>query len=446
MNTHSKILGLRTSAIIEIIAFLVIALIADYYVFDGDRFINVSPHPFWIVVILIACQYGTAEGVLAAILSSLVLLVGNLPGQKIESDLYEYLLNILTNPIMWLTAAVFVGEIRQRHIRERVRLQKELVESQEREETITSAYTRLKGLKDNLELKIAGQLRSSIDTYRAAKSIEKLAPTEVIQGVEELVRAVLNPQKFSVYLLGKKGLDCIISSGWEDRDNYSRTYDQKSQLFNEIVGRQAIISVVNSDQQRLLGEHGVLAGPLINRDTGEISGMLKIEKMGFLDLNLSSIETFSAICEWIGMALTNARNYEEARADSVVNPEHKLMTQNYFRRHTDYIAALGKRVGFDVTMIIVKLANSKEINDVSRKKVALSLSDAVNETLRKIDLAFDYQANGEEFAIVLPATDAEGAKIVMNKIMKSLQASSKKTPSKASFSYTLHSLHSVKEA
>ena len=49
-------------------------LLADHLLFGGDRFAAVSPHPFWIVVLLIAAQYGTSEALAAAALASAALL------------------------------------------------------------------------------------------------------------------------------------------------------------------------------------------------------------------------------------------------------------------------------------------------------------------------------------------------------------------------------------
>ncbi len=445
MTANNKLLGFRKSALLEIIIFFIIMVLLDIFAFSGNRFFDVSPHPYWIIVLLMAIQYGTAEAVLASIIASFALLAGSMPDQTIYQDKYDYILFVAKHPLMWFTASVILGELRQRHIRERDRLKDELEAANQREENISEAYKRLKDLKETMELRIAGQFRSSIDAYKAAKAIEKLHPTDVLQGIDELVRAVINPQKFSVYVMTAKGLECTITAGWNDTEQYTRVYDANSPIYNEIVGKQHTISVVNSEHERILAEQGVLAGPLINRETGEITGMLKIEKLGFLDLNLGSIETFTAICEWIGMAMTNARNHQVIKSDSVVNPDHQLMTYNYFKRHSDYIATLAKRVGFDVSMVIIKLSNPSLLSEETRKQVAIILSDAVNKTLRKVDLAFDYRTNGEEYAIVLPSTNIDGANIVVNKIMQIIQTSIRRSLKNIDFTCTVHPLHIVQQ-
>ena len=50
----TRILGIRASAIVEMLLGLVLLLVIDFVFFDGNRFWEVNPHPFWIVVLLMA--------------------------------------------------------------------------------------------------------------------------------------------------------------------------------------------------------------------------------------------------------------------------------------------------------------------------------------------------------------------------------------------------------
>lgn len=438
IEQHKRFAGLRSSALLEMAIFFFIMMAFDVFFGAGDRYWGVDPHPFWVIVVLISVQYGTSEGVLAAILSSVLLLVGNMP--EMQTDQYTYWLYVFSLPLLWVVSAVVLGELRQRHIREREYLYKELREAQRREETISNSYVKVKNLKEKLELRIASQLRASIDTYRAAKAIEKTHPNDVLQGVQELVHSVMQPQKFSVFLLGNDGLESTITYGWQPEDHFSERYESTSLLYREVIANQKMLCIANSDHQKVLGEQGVLAGPLIDNETGEINGMLKIEETGFMDLNLSTIETFHSICEWVGMAMVNARKYQDAKEGSMVNPDHNMMSYNYFRQYTDYISALGKRVGFAVNMIVVQLTNADKLNADQRVKTAHILAEAVKKALRSVDMAFDYQKNGEEYSIVLPATNRAGAKIVLNKLEDEI---SKKLPKsvEADFSFTIHTIH-----
>lgn len=436
-----RIAGIRGSAVMEIALFFGLMLLIDVMQLHGQRFWGIEPHPYWIIILLVSVQYGTAEGLLAVIVASCFLLIGNMPQQQLDQDMYAYLFMVAKLPLLWVVASVTLGELRNRHIRERANLHHALALAHEREEKITESYEWVREHKQKLELRIAGQFRTSIDTYRAARSIEKLDPKEVLQGVQEIVRAILNPEQFSVFLLDKEGLQANIMHGWGKEDNYLRTFDNQSRIYKEVMGNKAVLCVANDEQARILAGEGVLAGPLINLDTGDIIGMLKIEKIAFTDLHMSTIEAFKSISEWIAMAFVNAGKYQEVKSSSLLNPEHNLLTSNYFKRHTDYVAALAKRLNFNVSMIVVKVADSQKMDDATRTSAARRLSKAADTVLRAIDLAFDYQHHTCEYSIVLPATDVKGARIVQEKIEKELLASSGRDAHTVKYTFSVQAIH-----
>lgn len=439
MEEQRHIFGLRLSAIIEVGLFFLVAILWDVIFSGGDRFWGVEPHPFWIIVVLLAVQYGVAEGILAVVVSTLVLLLGNLPEQTFDQDMYGYLFEIAINPLMWTVTAVILGILRERHIREREELREQVKLAKEREEKIAESYEWVRDLKQRMELRIAGQLRSSIDTYRAAKAVEKLNPQDVLEGVSELINAVMSPDKFSVFLRENGTATATIMSGWTEDDAFPRQYDNNSRLFQEVIGNRQTLCVVNDEHERILGGDAMLAGPLVDTVSGQVIGMLKVEKLEFSELNLSSIEAFRAICEWVGMAFVNAGKYQVAKEGSVINPDHNLMTPGYFKRYTDYIAALAKRLNFDVSMLVIKLVDADRLDPAVLERVARELARSVDGILRSVDLAFDYQSEEGQFSIVLPATSKSGARIVQEKIEKDLAAV--KAMSNATFTFMVHSIH-----
>ena len=443
MNGQKKIMGVRLSAIVETIGLLVLLLIADTVFFDGNRFFDVNPHPYWAVVLLIAVQYGTNEALFAALMASLFLLFGNMPPAPQGVDHYDHLYHLFINPILWFFVGWALGELRQRHIRERQRMQKELEEAQAREALIADSYKFVKTRKESLEVQVSGQLTSSIEAYRAAKAVETLDPKSVMQGVEQLVRAVLGPQKFSLYLLHENRLSATILHGWSPSDNFQQEIDSFSPLYQAVIGQQETVVVANEEHERALDGQGILAGPILEAGSGRVIGMLKVEQMDFISLSLNTVETFRALCEWIGTALINARNYQTVKTESMVNPERGVLTFNYFKRQSDYLAKLAKRVNFDLAVLVIKLNNAKTYSDADRVTIARQIGDSVRKVLRSVDLAFDYQTDGEEFSVLLPATTATGASIVRDKIAKDIdQALHGKR--EASFSYIVQALHEIK--
>ncbi len=445
MTNSKNILGLRAIALGEIL--FIIALVWGADLVTGtphNYFFDVSPHPLWAAVLLVTVQYGTAEGVLAAILCTIALfLFGGIPDRTISMKGYEYIMLVLKNPLLWLVAAVFLGELRMRHQREKIALEKKNRDIQMQADTIADNYERVRGAKERLETRVAGQFRSTLQAYQAAKQLEKLHPADVLQGVEEIIASVLAPEKFSVWLLGNNGLETTITYGWREGEGYDNFIPADSELYRQVIGKQQLLHVANADYERVLNGQAVMAGPLYAKESGEIVGMLKVERLGFTDLSLTTIETFRSICEWVAVAFINARSYQEAKADTVFNPEHNMMTFGYFQRYTDYITALAKRLRFDVNMIVVKLAHADRLPPEERAEVAKSLGTAVNDVLRSVDLAFDYHKTGEEYSIVLPATNRSGTDVVLDKLKSAVAKRLPEGLRNVDFVYSVHTVHQV---
>lgn len=443
MKRNTTMAGIRLDAVIEALIMLVIMVVVDAIFFDGTRFWDVNPHPFWLVVVLIAGQYGTAEGIIAALLATLFLLVGNIPAAPEGMDHYDHLYDIVINPILWFAVGWGLGEVRQRHVRERDRLIKDLDDSQQREELIADSYKFVKNRKENLEVQVSGQLTSSIEAYRAAKAVETLDPKSVMQGVEKLVKSVLGPQKFSLYIFHDNKLSATILHGWHPNDSYTQEIDSYSPLYQAVVGQQETLVIANEQHEQMLDGQGVMAGPIIDPESKRVVGMLKVEQMDFISLSLNTVETFRALSEWIGTALINARNYQSVKSEAITSPDRGLMTYNYFKRQSDYLAKLAKRVGFDLSMVVIKLSDPKNMTDTDRITIARQIGESVKTVLRSVDLAFEYQTEGEEYSILLPATSQAGASVVRDKIAKDM-AKHLRGQGDANFSYIVQALHEAR--
>ena len=305
-----RLLGVRVSALLEISAFLALALAADTLLLDADRFAGVKPHPFWAVVLLAAAQYGTSGGLVAAALATAALLAGNMPEQGFDEDLYAWLLRISGTPVLWLIGALVLGGIRDGHSREGRALREQLAGTREECRAIAEAYERLARAKGELEARVAGQLRTVPRVYSASRAIERQGTSEVLIGIAPLVRSVLGPTKFSLYLLDGRTLEVAAREGWAPEDRFAREFDVGSPLFRAVVVRRQILVCVEPEHDALLRGEGMLAGPLVSEETGEVVGMLKVEEIPFVELNPSTVQNFRVACEWIGKAYDNAQSFE----------------------------------------------------------------------------------------------------------------------------------------
>src|SRR5882762_737675 len=151
ITSGRRVFGLRASAVLELAVFFAAALAVDTFLFGGSRFAGFSPHPFWLIVLLVTVQYGITEGLVAAALASAALLAFNVPPAALGEDIHIWLARVLREPVMWFATALIVGELQERHLRERRRMRGELAEAEQRERVVAESYTRLERLKETLE-------------------------------------------------------------------------------------------------------------------------------------------------------------------------------------------------------------------------------------------------------------------------------------------------------
>jgi polysaccharide biosynthesis protein PelD len=322
-----RVSGVRGLALLEITAFLVIALTIDHVWGRQDRFMSITPHPFWIVIILASSYYGVREGLASVVLSSLVLLIGNLPQQNIDEMNAAWLMRAMSQPVLWCITALILGSLADafRHRLARLKTAHDAIATQL--QIITDDYVRLQSLNQHLEARVASQVCTVNAMYKASRSIERLGTGEVLVGVTSLVRQVLNPAKFSLFLLNAERLEAVANEGWASNESFSGDIDEHSTLYAAIVLQRRFLVATSPADASILGTEGVLAGPLINEETGDVVGMLKIEAIEFLDLNWTNVQNFRVICNWIGEALANAQRIENMLDGRSTAPSSETLRQ-----------------------------------------------------------------------------------------------------------------------
>ena len=416
---------IRPSALLEIGIFFLVALVIDQLM-KGDRFWNVNPHPFWIIVLLTSVQYGVKEGFLSAVIASIVLLIGNIPARSAGFDTFTHIYEAFINPIMWLMTSLIIGEMRQRHARRQQRLAEELYESRLREETIAEKYEDIRKIKENLEFRVASQLRTAFSAYDAARAIEVQDPRGVLDGVENLVQVLLNPDRFSIFLFKNDRLELQNSVGWPSDATYPREYDNSTTLYQEVLTKGKVLNLVNEDDERKLEGHGVLVGSIYDVVSGRVFGMLKVESMGFSVLNFSTIESFKVLCEWVGAAYARALGYQLAKRDSMINPDSNVLSGSFLRQQVAYLPELAKRAGFDASLISIRMVGAAKIGENARRDAARALGKIINANTRKIDQLFEESLTEKnalpysEFTVILPNTPLNNASIVAQKIQRQI--------------------------
>lgn len=287
---------------VEIILPLGFITILSYIFDEGNRFIAISPHPFWLVVLPVAALHGLKNGLICAFVATLFLLVGNIPEQQLNEDMYTYFFRLVHNPLLWFVAAFVLGEVRSRQIQEVKDWKHLFLQEEEDKRILEKAFENQKKIKDALEIRIAAELRTPARSLNVARMLIQTTPDNVISQFITEIEDFIAPDKFSIFVIEGAGLTLHYSHNWSQKDSFKERFSLESPLYIRMVKAKKDVCVFNADEELILNNQGVLAVPLVDPLLNETFAMVKFEHLAFRDLNLSNIETIRELCKCASQA------------------------------------------------------------------------------------------------------------------------------------------------
>lgn len=181
------------------------------------------------------------------------------------------------------------------------------------------------------------------------------------------------------------------------------------------------------------GEEVAWVGQIGSADPGQLSLALGFSPDGETRLVLYPPEGgFDAetktLAEWLasqaGVALENARLHDVVQRQASTDDLTGLVNRRRFIEALQAEIERARRFGSLLTVILTDLDDFKRVNDEFGHHggdiVLRSFADLMRSHMREVDVPG--RIGGEEFAILLPETDAEGAASVAERMRQSLGA------------------------
>lgn len=435
---NPTILGVPRSAAAEVIVFFAVALLVDAVFLGGTRFLDYSPHPFWLFVLVVAAHYGTETGVFASLLAIVLAFAGNLPARDPLQTESVYMLSVFRQPALWFFSAVVLGELRNRQRRKFEELASKFTGSQKERVELSVNNEALRLTNDRLGKRTVGQVETNLSLVQAARTLETQDADAVFHSVGALIDNLLAPSAYSIYLAVEQRLDLVVQFTDGNAPTALQTYRVGDALFDAVVGRREVVHIASGPGLEILGRDGVIAGPLIHAESGRMVGMLKIEAMPLANLELRSIETFKMLSDWIGAAYHNAQTVEEANKSRIRNAESQLFTDAYYQQVSTFLLALAERARFEVTQMTVRIRIE---SNGSHDSVKAAIQATVLSGLRTTDLAFDYHTDRNEYVVLLPMTPMKNTALLADRLRTMIGEAVGEAVASSDLSITFEALH-----
>ena len=134
------------------------------------------------------------------------------------------------------------------------------------------------------------------------------------------------------------------------------------------------------------------------------------------------------LAHWLGsqasVALENARLHRLVERQANTDGLTELPNRRHFEEALEGEISRAERFGGSLALILADLDDFKQVNDryghQAGDDVLQTFADILRATVREIDLPSRY--GGEEFAVLLPQTDLEGAQRLAERLCKALAA------------------------
>jgi len=309
--------------------FLVLLLL-EYAILGPGSLASINPHPFWFPVLLLSAQYGTAGGLTAAAAAIALSWVVGWPPQQFGEDYYAYSLRLWHQPMLWLCTAILLGELRNRHIRERVALSERLAEAEAQRQSIAHLCVQLQDHNQGLNRQIACAQDQSIDAGLAALTALRNATSDSAgHALATAVTALIGPAKYAVLVPRDGGL--VVSPAFADAPSQSSPAERSIRpAFREAVLRdRRFLSVLRNDDACILDGVGVFAGPILATKSGAALGVLLLEEVSGNQLRGEAETALRAICSELSQSLVTSEvvilHHERAASgNGQAGVEHKV--------------------------------------------------------------------------------------------------------------------------
>jgi GAF domain len=236
------------------------------------------PNPLWLPVIVLSLQHGLGAGLAAAIIAAGLQYWGGLPPALMTEDMYGYIGRIVAEPVGWTCVALLIGHIRSRQIAQNLELEAELADRSQHSADVADLCVDLRGRAEMLERQIAANAQSSnVDIAEAMSALQHATWEDFADRLTRFVILMTGAADFSIYLRRDDALKLAFQPTDEHRPAAEIVVSSDDPLFAAIVNERLTLSAAHPADHALLGERGIMAGPLIDHNASDrVIGMLAI--------------------------------------------------------------------------------------------------------------------------------------------------------------------------
>jgi diguanylate cyclase (GGDEF)-like protein len=205
-----------------------------------------------------------------------------------------------------------------------------------------------------------------------------------------------------------------------------------AELLNDVLGRRKSVVITNLQQAGVTGDLqtfvekyslvSLLAVPIQTKDV-VLGAFISLAGEPKVFTN-EDVTTASALADFTAIALENAGLFAELQRSAITDSLTGVYNTRFFHEVLGRETARADRYTTPLSLLMIDIDTFKLVNDtfghVVGNKVLTHIAKTLERCVRNTDFVF--RCGGDEFGVVLPGTNAEGAMHVAEKILQRVES------------------------
>ncbi|MHC4847129.1 MAG: hypothetical protein ACYTEG_01595 [Planctomycetota bacterium] len=417
---HNKAWWRRT--IVEIAALFLIVVPVELSLTGSIGSFESHPHPYWLIVIPMACARGVVAGLLAAGIASMLYAAGALAAldDKVLSEIFEF--EHMLEPILFFIVGFFCGELHDELASRFRRLDRRMDDVQDRNQSLRQERDVLRDANRELEKRIVDASVQFGNLIVAAERIENSGRTEVFEIALELVEEHCGAAASVMLLLEDGTLDYICARGWPEEETADRiAAARESRLVRMAIADGRTVNGF-SEEEEPPPTGPLVVAPLFDK-SGLVKAMLSLDEIPSTRLNESTITTFLGIANWIGAALSRIAVAQRAESQPTALPGVPAMPLGTVEELGDRLRLELERCaryGVPTSFLAIQLSSWSDATRDGRAAADRFVAEQFTTGLRPSDNIYRFGYPGC-YLLVLAGTDSAGAEVVRSRLLRRVE-------------------------
>lgn len=387
---------------------------------EAPAFIGISPHPYWIAILIFGFRYGIFAGLVSGLLAAglYLLIAWNYVERYVFEDITFYLL-----PIFFITVGSLIGVGVYRYKRSISLLVENKLRMEENEAVYQEEIDVLKRITKEMEKKIVSRMTTLVTVYEGARRLETAHVSELYKAIVNFIAKTLHCEEVSIFLKTDSDWTLEESYGWKEYQNRPTHYSHNEGIVGQAGTKNKIVSIKDffksdevNEQSSMLGDC-LMAGPLRLGEYGEVIGVFAIQKMPFTEFNNTTISLFNFLLNWASRSLGRAYYIEGLQSGEILDPQLNIYSTTYFQSRLSQEFERSRMYYLPLSLALIKLEGLNTIDEHRKEKIIVLVSEILKSSVREMDVVARFKESSVPFAILMiTASDTQ-----MNGIISKIQ-------------------------